>query len=128
MEAKKQNNPILAFLENFSGGKGKEKGSLDLSCSNLFRCMCCTQPSDFDEKEHLIRIGESLVGVNDKLDAMSRNTNGPKFSLMNSRRGSEFANSRVSGHETPMELYVPEIQDIIGKLISARKVGFINFF
>lgn len=115
MEAKKQNNPILAFLENFAPGKGKEKGSLDVSCSNLFRCMCCTQPTDFDEKEHLIRIGESLVGVNEKLDSMSRYTNAPKPSMMGSRRVSELVGSLASGQETPREVIAQEKQEIIGK-------------
>jgi len=68
----KSDNAILNFLQSLAPGKGKETGSIDFSFAGLFRCMFCTQPQDFDEREHLLGIGESLVGVNKRLDGIER--------------------------------------------------------
>lgn len=74
-EAKKQakSNSFFSFLDQFSGNKKDEdEGSIEFSLAGLFKCMLCTHPKSNDEKQQLVRIADSLTGLQKKVDSIER--------------------------------------------------------
>ena len=56
-EAKKKEGGLLGFLmQQTSAGKAAEKGGLEFSLANLFKCMCFTHEDPEDSKKQLVNV------------------------------------------------------------------------
>nr|AFM38193.1 chitin synthase [Anasa tristis] len=73
-EAKKKarQNTLLGFLQNVPAPGDNEEGSIEFSLAGLFRCMFCTHPKPIDEKQQLLRIAETLEGLDKRLDSIEK--------------------------------------------------------
>ncbi|CAF4758377.1 unnamed protein product [Pieris macdunnoughi] len=50
-------------------GKSEEtSGSIEFSISGLFRCLCCTNPKEYQEDLHLLKISSALEKIEKRLD------------------------------------------------------------
>lgn len=65
-EAKKRPDGILGYLYNKH--HYDQDGSMEFSCANLFRIMCCTYPKQINEREQLKRIADSLDALNRRME------------------------------------------------------------
>lgn len=73
-EAKRKahQNTLLGFLQNVPAPGDNEEGSIEFSLAGLFRCMFCTHPKPIDEKQQLLRIAETLEGLDKRLDSIEK--------------------------------------------------------
>lgn len=69
---KARHKSLLGFLQGKAAGENNEEGSIELSFAGLFKCMFCTHPKTIDEKEQLLRIAESLEGVQKRIENIER--------------------------------------------------------
>ncbi|KAL1124219.1 hypothetical protein AAG570_001989 [Ranatra chinensis] len=76
------------------GGSGDgEEGSIEFSFAGLFHCMFCTYPKAIDEKQQLLRIAESLEGLEKRLDGLEKGLD-PHGHAAHSRRRTTSASSK----------------------------------
>ena len=54
-EAKKNEGGLLGFLMQQTSGKA-EKGGLEFSLANLFKCMCFTHEDPEDSQKQLVKV------------------------------------------------------------------------
>ena len=82
MKKKKEGGGWLGFLMQQTSGKS-EKGGLEFSLANLFKCMCFTHEDADDPQKQLVKIAVSLEDVADrlkKIEASAKGQNTVSFS------------------------------------------------
>ncbi|XP_072936714.1 chitin synthase chs-2-like [Epargyreus clarus] len=65
---KKMDNQSL--LRWFGRGGDDTSGTMEFSIAGLFRCFCCTNPKDYKEDLHLLKIGTTLEKMQKRLDSL----------------------------------------------------------
>ena len=89
-EAKKKEGGLLGFLMQKAGSSGNvEKGGLEFSLANLFKCMCFThEDPDANPQKQLVKIAASIEDINTKLKKIENTVRGklfcPELSSLNS--------------------------------------------
>ena len=53
---KKKEGGLLGFLMQQTSGKTAEKGGLEFSLANLFKCMCFTHQDPQDSQQQLVKV------------------------------------------------------------------------
>lgn len=61
-------NSLLKLVGMQSGDE--TSGSMECGVSGLFRCMCCTNPKDFKDDLHLLKIANTMEKIEKKLDSL----------------------------------------------------------
>ena len=113
---KKKEGGLLGFLMQKAGSSGTvEKGGLEFSLANLFKCMCFThEDPEADPQKQLVKIAASIEDVNTKLKKIENAVRGAGSSV--SFGGSSFrkqsmrnARSRIqsSAGLSPMNSLIP---------------------
>ena len=114
---KKKEGGLLGFLMQKAGSSGNvEKGGLEFSLANLFKCMCFThEDPEANPQQQLVKIAASIEDVNTKLKKIENSVRGHATSSV-SFGGSSFrkqsmrnARSRIqsSAGLSPMNSLVP---------------------
>lgn len=65
---KKMDNQGL--LKWFGAKTDETSGNLECSITGLFKCLCCTNPKDFKDDLHLLKIATSIEKIEKKLEAL----------------------------------------------------------
>lgn len=70
-EEAKKNMDSQSIMKWLGMNKGDEtSGSLECGVTGLFRCMCCTNPKDFKDDLHLLKIASTMEKIEKKLDSL----------------------------------------------------------
>ncbi|XP_049787548.1 chitin synthase chs-2-like [Schistocerca cancellata] len=74
IETKKKDKKkgMFSFLTKFTDKTKSNKGSIEFSLANLFKCMCCTYPKPSEETERLLMISGSLEAIGKRLETLER--------------------------------------------------------
>ena len=67
---KKKKEGLLSFLYQQSGKT--EKGGMEFSLANLFKCMCFTHEDESDPKKQLVKIAASMEEVSNRISRIER--------------------------------------------------------
>ena len=70
---KKKKEGLLSFL--YQNQKNTEKGGLEFSLANLFKCMCFTHEDEGDPQKQLVKIAASMEEVNSRLNKIEGTIN-----------------------------------------------------
>ncbi|TRY79649.1 hypothetical protein TCAL_06588 [Tigriopus californicus] len=119
---KKKDGSLLGFLMNQTDKS--EKGSVEFSFANLFKCMCFTHEEADDPKKQLVKIAASLEQVNARLGKIEQDgpgNGGPLGAGFRRRsstgrrvsRGSFTAPVPLPVNEKPSEGSLPEVNHLM---------------
>ncbi len=107
---KKKQEGLLGFLMQKAGAS--DKGGLEFSLANLFKCMCFTHEEEEGPKKQLVRIAASMEEVNSRLARIESGGGGGGGGLGFRRRSSL---GRRGTRTTLMQSSLPEEEeDLVG--------------
>jgi chitin synthase len=74
---KKKKSGVMGFIKGFrstvsADRKYEDEGSIEFSLGGLFKIMCCAYPRIVDDKQQLIRIGDTLEQLNRRIENIEK--------------------------------------------------------